>query len=73
LEEQGTVTLDVTIDESGTVTQAVVQTSSGSERLDQAAVDWVKAKWRWNPPTTNGKPSSARTLVRVVFNLKNAH
>ena len=71
LNEQGSVVLEVTIDTSGNCTDATVQTSSGSQRLDDAAVAWVKAKWRWNPPTQNGQPSSARTLVKVTFNLKN--
>jgi protein TonB len=71
LNEQGSVVLEVTIDTGGSVSDATVQTSSGSQRLDDAAVAWVKAKWRWNPPTQNGQPSSARTLVKVTFNLKN--
>jgi protein TonB len=71
LSEQGSVVLEVTIDTGGNCTDATVQTSSGSQRLDDAAVQWVKARWRWNPPTTNGQPSSARTLVKVTFNLKN--
>ncbi len=73
MQEQGNVTLRVTIDESGNCTDAVVTTSSGSQRLDQAAINWVKSKWKWNPPTQNGKPTSAQTLVQVQFNLKNAH
>jgi protein TonB len=71
LGEQGSVTLEVTIDTSGNATDATVQTSSGSQRLDDAAVAWVKSHWRWNPPTTNGQPSGARTLVKMTFNLKN--
>ncbi len=70
LSEQGSVTLEVTINEEGDCTDATVQNSSGSQRLDDAAVSWVKSHWRWNPPTQNGKPSSARTLVKVTFNLK---
>jgi protein TonB len=71
LNEQGSVILEVTIDTAGNCTDAAVQTSSGSQRLDDAAVAWVKSKWRWNPPTQNGQPVSARTLVKVTFNLKN--
>jgi protein TonB len=72
LNEAGTVTLNVTINEQGDCTDASVATSSGSQRLDDAAVQWVKARWRWNPPTQNGQPTAARTQVRVTFNLKNA-
>jgi len=72
LGEQGTTLLKVTIGTDGRVTDAVVQKSSGSQRLDDAAVEHVKRTWRWKPPTTNGKPSEAATLVSIVWNLKNA-
>ncbi|HEY2071243.1 MAG TPA: energy transducer TonB [Rhizomicrobium sp.] len=73
LSQQGTVTLRVTINTEGDVTDAVIQTSSGVDTLDQAAIEWVKAHWRWEPPTQNGQPSAASTLVAIKFNLKDAH
>jgi protein TonB len=72
LGEQGTVTLTVTIDETGRCTDAVVATSSGSNRLDQAAIDYVKQRYRWKPATQAGKPIATRQPLRVVFSLKNA-
>jgi TonB family protein len=41
--------LKLTIDDKGSVTEAVVGNSSGFERLDEAAISWVKAKWRYMP------------------------
>jgi len=70
--EQGTTLLKVAIDNTGKVTECTVMTSSGSTRLDAAAVEYVKANWRWQPPTQAGKPVSATTEVSVKWDLKNA-
>ena len=70
--EQGTTLLKVAIDNTGKVTECTVVTSSGSTRLDAAAVEYVKANWRWQPPTQAGKPVSATTEVSVKWDLKNA-
>ena len=73
LGEQGTVTLKVTIDIQGNVTDDSIEKSSGSDRLDQAAVAWVKSHWKWQPPTVNGQPvGGVSTLVAVKFDLKDA-
>ena len=70
--EQGTTLLKVSIDTTGKVTDCTVVTSSGSTRLDAAAVEYVKANWRWQPPTQAGKPVAATTEVSVKWDLKNA-
>jgi periplasmic protein TonB len=70
--EQGTTLLKVSIDNTGKPTDCVVAASSGSKRLDDAAVEWVKANWRWQPPTQAGKPVAATTEVSVKWDLKNA-
>ena len=70
--EQGTTLLKVAIDTTGKVTDCTVVTSSGSTRLDAAAVESVKANWRWQPPTQAGKPVAATTEVSVKWDLKNA-
>ena len=72
LGEQGTVTLAITISTEGRVTEATVQKTSGSERLDQAAVEWVKSHYRYKPPTALGEPTVGHTLLNIVFNLKDA-
>ena len=70
--EQGTTLMKVNIDTTGKVTEVTIVTSSGSTRLDTAAVEYVKANWRWQPPTQGGKPVSATTEVSVKWDLKNA-
>lgn len=72
LGEQGTSQLTVAINTEGSVTDCTVSKSSGSERLDNAACEYVKGHWRWQPPTQEGKPVAVKTQVDVVWNLKNA-
>jgi protein TonB len=72
LGEQGTSQLQVAISTEGSVTDCKVIKSSGSERLDNAACEYVKGHWRWKPPTQEGKPVAVNTDVSVVWNLKDA-
>jgi TonB family protein len=69
LNEQGSVTVLVTISPQGVPTDATVQTSSGYDRLDASAVDWIKQTWRWQPLDASC-PAGARTLVRNIFEIK---
>jgi len=72
LGEQGTSSLLVSINTEGSVTDCKVTKSSGSERLDTAACDYVKAHYKWQPPTQLGKPVTAQTALNIVWNLKDA-
>jgi protein TonB len=70
LNESGTSLIEVHITVEGNVdTCKVVQTSS-SERLDNAACDWVKGHWRWQPPTQQGTPHDVSTRISVKWDLK---
>jgi len=72
LNEQGTVTLRLTISPQGVVTGAEVVKSSGYPGLDQSAIGWVMAHWKYKPAVQNGSPVASQTTAAVVFNLKNA-
>lgn len=72
LGEAGTVRLNIALDASGAVGAVAVVISSGSERLDAAAVEWVTAHWRYHPATEGGKPVASSVLAEVVFDLKHA-
>ena len=72
LGEQGSTLIEVNINTEGNVTECSVVKGSGSERLDGASCDWVKGHWRWQPPTLNGAPTSAKTQINVTWNLKDA-
>jgi protein TonB len=68
LGEQGRVMLKVLVSVAGDPDSVVLDTSSGSDRLDQAAIDAVK-KWRFVPAKRNGQALSAYVLVPVKFSL----
>jgi TonB family protein len=69
LNEEGAVLLAVRIGTNGAVSQASVFKSSGHQRLDAAAANFVKGYWRWHPATRAGKPVPANTRVSVLFKL----
>jgi TonB family protein len=62
----------VVISIQGAVTDCEIVKSSGSERLDATACNYVQGHWRWKPPTRNGQPVRADSTVNVVWNLKTA-
>jgi protein TonB len=64
LGESGIVVLRVELDEHGLVATARVDSASGFDRLDQAALAAVKS-WRCNPPRRDGKP--VRAVARQPF------
>ncbi len=68
--EEGRVVLRLYILPNGTVGQAEVARSSGSDRLDQAALDEAKSSWRFLPATQDGKPVAAWLQAAVVFKLE---
>ncbi len=70
LREQGTLRLKLTIDEKGSVSQAVVVNSSGFQRLDEAAVNWVKSHWRYTPAMQGTKAVASMTDAIVEFRLQ---
>ena len=69
LGEQGRVLLRVLVSTNGEADNVQVETSSGSSRLDQAAVQAVK-KWSFIPAKRNKQPMSAYVLVPVQFSLE---
>lgn len=71
LGHEGTVMLRLTVSATGQVTDAVVIRSSGYERLDQAARDWVMAHWRYQPAMRGGAAVPSTGNVSVTFNLRN--
>jgi protein TonB len=72
LGEQGTTLLNILVDEGGRAAEATVATSSGSNRLDEAAINYVKQRYRWKPATRDGKPVATRIQLRIVWSLKDA-
>jgi protein TonB len=63
---QGTVVLQATISESGSIQN--LRVISGHPMLQQAAMDAVRS-WRYKPYLLNGEPVEVETTINVVFNL----
>ncbi len=69
LGEEGRVVVQVELSETGQITSAQVQSSSGFERLDNAALAAVRT-WRCTPATRNGQPVRATALQPFKFEFK---
>lgn len=65
----GTVLVGLAINEAGTVSDAWVESSSGNDALDRAAVQSVLS-WQFIPARQNGLPVPVRTRVPVIFGLR---
>lgn len=66
---EGTVELNVLVDEKGNVTDAqIVQGAGGKAGLNEAAVENVKRR-KYRPATKDGVPVKVWVPVRVVFKL----
>jgi len=69
---QGIVTLQITVGPNGEVTNATVARSSGFSELDQAAVTWVMAHWKYKPAVQGGVAITTTTQAAVKFDLQQA-
>lgn len=69
LGEQGRVLLRVLVSVNGDADNVQIETSSGSNKLDQAAIQAVK-KWNFIPAKRSNQPISAYVLVPVQFSLE---
>lgn len=66
--EQGRVLLKVLVSETGLAQKVQIDTSSGYDKLDQAAVEAVK-KWSFIPARRSNQAVSAYVLVPIKFSL----
>lgn len=67
--EQGVVMLRVRVDAAGGVEGVEIHKSSGSQRLDDAALAAVK-RWRFAPARMGDRPVSGIALVPINFQLE---
>ena len=68
LNEEGTTTLSFRVMTDGSVSNVAVAKSSGSDRLDTAALSCA-GKWHYKPPTVDGAPVEAPWQANVVWKL----
>lgn len=66
--EEGRVILRVLVSAEGRADQVEIRASSGSSRLDQAALAAVK-RWRFEPARQSGAAIAAWVLVPISFHL----
>ena len=64
---EGRVGLMLSISAAGDVGNARVINSSGSEELDNAAINWVRSRWKYKPAVRNGTAVPAETSVELLF------
>ncbi len=67
--QEGTVVIEVWLDEQGRQNKRVIVQSSGVAALDKAALAAV-TKWQFNGNQINGRASVSRVRVPVTFKLK---
>jgi protein TonB len=68
MKEQGRVILRVLVNASGAAEDVEVRASSGSVRLDRAAIDAVR-RWRFAPARRGAETVAAWALVPILFQL----
>jgi periplasmic protein TonB len=69
--EEGALNLAILVGTDGRVRDVKVAESSGSSRLDQAAMSEAKSHWRLRPAMRDGAPFEQWLTLRVVFHLEN--
>jgi protein TonB len=67
--EQGNVVLRVSVNTQGTADSVEVKTSSGSQRLDDSAVNTVHT-WKFIPAKRGDLPVQSWVLVPIIFKLE---
>lgn len=66
---EGNVDLNLTVSAGGQVTDARVARSSGSQYLDEAAIQIAKTRWSFQPATQNGAAVQGTLPVMVNWRL----
>jgi protein TonB len=69
LGEEGQVVLRVSVNPQGTTDSVEIRTSSGSQRLDEAALSTVR-NWKFIPAKRGDTPLQSWVLVPITFKLE---
>ena len=70
LGEQGTSQLQLGIGTDGRITDCRIIKSSGADRLDAAACEFVANHWRYQPATHNGVPIASSDRTEIIWDLR---
>jgi len=72
LGEAGTTGLNLFLNEEGRVSDAQVSSSSGSERLDEAAKNHALRSWKFIPCMVGDKPIACWHSIKFTWKLEDA-
>ncbi len=70
LGEEGTVRLRLTVTAEGRVSEALLLESSGFNRLDEAAINWVVRHWRYEPAMEGARAIESMVEASLTFRLE---
>ncbi|RYY73655.1 MAG: energy transducer TonB [Gammaproteobacteria bacterium] len=73
LGQQGTTELNLNIAENGSITEAKIASSSGSDLLDQTIATHALRYWKFTPCMHEGKPVSCWHKFIFNWNIENAY
>ncbi len=72
LGEEGSTGLNLYLNEEGRVTEAQVSSTSGSERLDEAAVKHAQRSWKFVPCMQGDKPVACWHQIKFTWRIEDA-
>jgi periplasmic protein TonB len=72
LNEEGVTGLSLLVTANGRVTDVIVYSTSGSDRLDAAAIKHAQHNWAFSPCTENGVAVACRFQAKLVWQLNEA-
>jgi TonB family protein len=67
--EEGRTSLNLLVDNAGRVTFAQRLGTSGSDHLDQAAIQIARTRWTFKPATDKGQPTTGSVRIDVTWKL----
>lgn len=68
--EEGSVVLQIYVNEEGKVTEVKIAQSSGFPKLDEAAQAEALRSWKFTPGTKGGKPVAVWHSMKVTFKIE---
>ncbi|MES2673148.1 MAG: energy transducer TonB [Pseudomonadota bacterium] len=72
LNEEGVTGLSLLVTANGRVTDVKLESTSGSDRLDAAAITHAQHNWAFSPCTENGVAVACRFQAKLVWKLNEA-
>jgi periplasmic protein TonB len=72
LGEEGATEMSLLISADGKVTEVNLVSTSGSDRLDEAAINHAQRNWAFTPCTEKGKPVACWFKTRLIWRLEDA-